>query len=54
MRVLKFNSELKQIKQTHGYLNRAAKSLKVLQQGQCVLEKFTAKGNNKHLKHRYP
>ena len=24
----KFNSESKQIKQTHGYLNRAAKSLK--------------------------
>ena len=39
----KFNSQSKQIEQTHGYLNRAAKSLKELQQqGQYVLQKLTA------------
>ena len=49
----KFNSESKEIEQTHGYLNRAAKNLKELQRRQYVLQKFTAKKNNKRLKQRY-
>ena len=49
----KFNSESKVFEQTHGYLNKVAKILEQLQRGQYALQKLTAKGHKKRLKHRY-
>ena len=37
----------------HGYLNTVAKSVKELQRNQHVLQKLTAKGLKKQLKHHY-